>query len=227
MSDSLTQKGASLYLFEKLFSDYPALLSCKDSIKEAFFTLVTSFSNNRKLLVCGNGGSSADADHIVGELMKDFKLKRKAEKSLIDKLGSLYGKEGEIIGKDLQQGLPAISLSAHQSLFTAFLNDVGADNVFAQQVYGYGEAGDTLLAISTSGNSRNVCNAIKVAKAIGIKTIALTGSTGGKLSELCDISIVASESATDKIQEYHLPIYHALCAMLEEHFFSVETKKWK
>lgn len=215
--------GSSLVLFEKLLCDYSGLLPCKKSIEEAFATLVASFSNKGKLLICGNGGSSADADHIVGELMKGFMLKRKAEKSLVDKLGDLYGEEGEAIGKDLQKGLPAISLSAHQSLFTAFLNDIGATNVFAQQVYGYGKIGDVLLAISTSGNSKNVCNAVKVANVLGVKSIALTGAAGGKLSELCEVSINVPATDTVKIQEYHLPVYHALCAMLEEHFFGGEA----
>ena len=161
--------------------------------------------------MCGNGGSASDAEHIVGELMKGFYRQR-----------SLSREEKEIFGElgdNLQEALPAISLTGHPALSTAFMNDVDPEMVFAQQVYGYGRKGDVLMALTTSGNSRNVLNAARVARAKGMKVVGLTGRDGGSLKELCDVCIIVPGQATADIQEYHLPVYHTICAMLEESFF--------
>lgn len=192
-----------------LFERYPQLNICKKDIEKALFLMVDTYKKGGKILVCGNGGSAADADHIVGELMKGFLKARK----ITDK------KIPQELREKLQGALPAISLSAHASLMTATINDNDADMVFAQQVYGYAKTDDLLIAISTSGNSKNVVNAVKVAKSLGVKAVALTGETGGTLKDLADTTICAPESETYKIQEYHLPIYHYLCASVEEEIF--------
>ena len=171
--------------------------------------MIDTYKKGGKILVCGNGGSSADADHIVGELMKGFLKSRKVTDERIP----------QELREKLQGALPAISLSAHTSLMTATINDNDADMVFAQQVYGYAKDNDLLIAISTSGNSKNVVNAVKVAKSLGVKTIALTGETGGELKQFADVTICAPSTETYKIQEYHLPIYHYLCTKVEEEFF--------
>ena len=192
-----------------LFERYPQLNICKNDIENALSLMIDTYKKGGKILVCGNGGSSADADHIVGELMKGFLKDRKVTDERIP----------QELREKLQGALPAISLSAHTSLMTATINDNDADMVFAQQVYGYAKENDLLIAISTSGNSKNVVNAVKVAKSLGIKTIALTGKTGGELKQLADVTICAPSTETYKIQEYHLPIYHYLCAKVEEEFF--------
>ncbi len=194
---------------KELIDRYPQLNICKNDIENALLLMIDTYKNGGKIIVCGNGGSSADADHIVGELMKGFLKDRK----VIDE------RMPQELREKLQGALPAISLSAHTSLMTATINDNDADMVFAQQVYGYAKEKDLLIAISTSGNSKNVVNAVKVAKALGTKTLALTGETGGMLKEMADVTICAPETETYKIQEYHLPIYHYLCAKVEEEFF--------
>lgn len=197
---------------KRMTERYPALEGAAEDVKEAYEILKECFEKDGKLLVCGNGGSAADAEHIVGELMKGFYKKRpisEAQKATI----------GEI-GKDLQDALPAIALTGHPALSTAFLNDVNPEMVFAQQVYGYGRQGDVLMALTTSGNSENVLNAVTVAKAKGMKVIGMTGRDGGKLKELCDVCIIVPAQVTADIQEYHLPVYHTICAMLEENFFA-------
>lgn len=188
---------------------YPQLNICKNDIENALALMIDTYKKGGKILVCGNGGSSADADHIVGELMKGFLKSRKVTDERIP----------QELREKLQGALPAISLSAHTSLMTATINDNDADMVFAQQVYGYAKDNDLLIAISTSGNSKNVANAVKVAKALGVKAIALTGKTGGELKQLADVTICAPSTETYKIQEYHLPIYHYLCAKVEEEIF--------
>lgn len=195
-----------------LFERYPKLNICKNDIENALALMIDAYKNGGKILVCGNGGSASDADHIVGELMKGFLKERKVTDERIP----------QELREKLQGALPAISLCAHNSLITATINDNDADMIFAQQVYGYANENDLLIAISTSGNSKNVVNATKVAKALGIKTIALTGETGGELKNLADITICAPSTETYKIQEYHLPIYHYLCAKVEEEFFDKE-----
>ena len=192
-----------------LFERYPQLNICTKDIKKALALMIDTYKNGGKILVCGNGGSASDADHIVGELMKGFLKDRKVTDERIS----------QELREKLQGALPAISLCAHTSLMTATMNDNDADMIFAQQVYGYANENDLLIALSTSGNSKNVVNAVKVAKALSVKTIALTGETGGMLKEMADVAICAPSTETYKIQEYHLPIYHYLCAKIEKEFF--------
>jgi len=206
-------------IFTSLFTQYPALTVCQDAIEQAFLILQACYQNKGKLLVCGNGGSAADAEHIVGELMKGFMLKRPLSTEQRAKLTTLFPADGDYLADHLQGALPAIALTGQLALSTAFLNDVAGDMVFAQQVYGYAQPTDALLAISTSGNSKNVLNAIKVAKALGVKTIGLTGQQGGQMNKLCDVVVRVPAGEVYVIQEYHLPVYHTLCRMLEVEFF--------
>lgn len=194
-----------------LIERYPALAQMRGAIEQAYRILEECYENGSKLLVCGNGGSAADSDHIVGELMKGFYKQR----MLPTEERKRFGEQGE----KLQGALPAIALTQHGALSTAFLNDVDPAMVFAQQVYGYGRGGDVFLGLSTSGNSANVVLAAKVAAAKGMKVITMTGRNGGKLKELSDVCMIVPAQVTADIQEYHLPVYHTLCAMLEEHFF--------
>lgn len=209
------------YGIDELIEKYPSLSICKKNILEAFEILVQCFLSGHKLLIAGNGGSSADADHIVGELMKGFKKSRRINEDLARRIIEIDPVHGKELSESLQQGLPAIALHNHQALNTAFINDVyyGGSLTFAEQVLGYGQCGDVLLAISTSGNSQNVFNACVVAKAKGLMIIGLTGKDGGQLKNISDVTIIAPSSETFEIQEYHLPIYHLLCLMLEEKFF--------
>ena len=204
-----------------LIERYPSLASCKEEIIKAYNLLEECFSNGNKLLIAGNGGSCADAEHIVGELMKGFKLKRKCSAQFAEKLKNIDSTRGVELAESLQGGLPAIALDGHQALNTAFINDVAGGGLltYAQQVYGYGKAGDVLLGISTSGNSKNVMNATVVARALGIKVIGLTGAKGGELATVADVAIKVPSTETYMIQELHLPVYHTLCLMLEDHFF--------
>ncbi len=194
-----------------LIERYPALAQMRGAIEQAYRLLEECYEKGGKLLVCGNGGSAADSDHIVGELMKGFYKQR----MLPTEERKRFGEQGE----KLQGALPAIALTQHGALSTAFLNDVDPAMVFAQQVYGYGQGGDIFLGLSTSGNSANVVLAAKVAAAKGMKVITMTGRNGGKLKELSDVCMIVPAQVTADIQEYHLPVYHTLCAMLEEHFF--------
>lgn len=204
---------------EILLTRYPQLQSVSVDMMAAFELMKNSFLDGGKLLIAGNGGSAADAEHIVGELMKAFTLPRKldqqSQKALIDVDGSM----GKILAENLQGALPAIALDGHMSLTTAYMNDVEPLLCFAQQVNGYGRAEDVLLAISTSGNSKNVLYAAVTAKAKGMKVIGLTGEKGSKLSQLADVCIRVPQTETYMVQELHLPIYHCLCLMLEEEFF--------
>lgn len=202
-----------------LVSRYPLLEGCKDNILRTYSLLENCYTNGGKLLIAGNGGSAADAEHIVGELMKGFKLPRKCSTSFAEKLNQISPELGLHLSECLQGGLPAIALDGHFALSTAFLNDVDAAVGFAQQVYGYGKPGDVLLAISTSGNSLNVLYAATVAKALGMKVVGLTGQKESKLSAIADITVQVPEIETYRIQEYHLPVYHCLCLMLEKQFF--------
>ena len=210
-------KLTTKYHLDKLLEIHPELSIIKESLICGFDTMSHSFRNHGKLLVCGNGGSASDADHIVGELMKGFMLNRPEDKFLAEKLNG-YDDSGKL-SNSLQLAFPAINLSAHVALNTAICNDISSDMAFAQQVLGYGNEGDVLLGISTSGNSKNVINAAKVAKALGLETIGLTGEDGGNMNELFDVLIKAPSIFTASIQEMHLPIYHTLCAMLEEEFY--------
>ena len=192
-------------IFDNLFEDYNILTRVKNEIKSAYDIIKECYANKKKTLICGNGGSAADSEHIVGEFMKGFLLKRPVE----------------IGGIKLQGALRSISLVSHTSLITAVSNDNGADLIFAQQVYGYMDEGDVLIALSTSGNAVNVINAAITAKAMNGRVIAFTGETGGKLKNICDAAITLPFSETYKIQEYTLPVYHAICAMIESEFFDL------
>ena len=203
----------------KVVDRYPELEPLQTVIFEAGEVLSSTYAAKKKLMVCGNGGSASDSEHIVGELMKGYFLKREVPQGFRDALVKNHPAEGDYLAKHLQGALPAISLVSQSALISAYANDVAADMVYAQQVYGYGEAGDALLALSTSGNSTNVLNAVKVAAAMGIHTIGLTGAKGDRLAALCDVCIKVPKESTPEVQELHLPIYHAICEMLEERFF--------
>ena len=200
-----------------LFDRYPTLRACERDLRAAFDLLATAYRNGNKLLVCGNGGSAADSEHIVGELMKGFLKRRPISEADAAKLEAVAG--GKEIAGRLQGTLAAISLPSQTSLLTAVANDGDYDLTFAQQVYGLGRAGDVLLAISTSGNSANVNNAAIVAKAFGLKSIALTGKSGGALAPLVDLAIKVPSDNVAEIQELHLPVYHWLSTELEAAFF--------
>lgn len=208
----------SKYLTE-LTGRYPALRQVEQEIQKAYDILASCYTNGGKLLIAGNGGSCADAEHIVGELMKGFVKKRELNEEFKKKLIEADPERGQRLAEKLQNGLPAIALTGHNGLSTAFSNDVDGDMVFAQQTLGYGKPGDVFLGISTSGNSKNVMYGVTVAKAKGMKVISLTGRDGGLLKDASDVAIVVPETETFKIQELHLPVYHAICLMLEEHFF--------
>ncbi len=204
---------------EELINRYPKLCAVQRSIEDAYLALEDTYIHGGKLLVAGNGGSAADAEHIVGELMKSFRKPRNVPPDFADALKAVDHKRGAKLAGNLEQSLTAISLVTHEALSTAYINDADGPGVFAQQLYGYGRSGDVFLGISTSGNSENVIYASIVAKAMGIKVIGLTGEDGGKLAETADIAIKVPEKETYKIQELHLPVYHCLCLMLEERFF--------
>lgn len=204
---------------DTLIDRYPKLIVCKEDIIKAYEILEEAYTQERKLLVCGNGGSASDSEHIVGELMKEFKLKRKVYADQAEAMKQIDPEMGATLAENLQGALPAICLTGHSSLTTAFMNDANADLVFAQQVNGYGKANDVFLGISTSGNSKNVCYAAITAKAKGLKVIGLTGAKDSKMTVLGDVCIRVPETETYKIQELHLPVYHCLCLMLEDHFF--------
>ena len=206
-------------MIKELIKRYPALECCKEQIEAARDTLIECYEQGGKLLLCGNGGSSADCDHIVGELMKGFLLKRPINEADKARMRADSPELSDKTLNSLQMGLPAISLTSINALNSAFANDVDPELIYAQSVFALGKADDVLIAISTSGNARNVCEAAKVARAIGMKVIALTGRDGGKLKSLSDICVIAPECETYKIQELHLPIYHYLCAEVEKHFF--------
>lgn len=198
---------------------YPALKSVEDDIAEAYQILEDSYKNGGKLLVAGNGGSAADAEHIVGELMKGFKLPRKPQSDFADKLIRENAELGATLAENLQGALPAIALDGHPALSTAYMNDCEPLLCFAQQVNGYGKTGDVFLGISTSGNSKNVLYAATTAHAKGMKVIGLTGAKSSKLEQMSDVCIKVPQTETYMIQELHLPVYHCLCLMLEDVFF--------
>jgi D-sedoheptulose 7-phosphate isomerase len=204
---------------QQLIERYPKLAGISDSLQKTAKMLITSFENEGKLLIAGNGGSAADADHITGELMKGFVKKRGVSGAFAETLRRIDSEAGNDIACAIQGGLPAISLSSHTALLTASINDMDKNMMYAQQVYGYGSAGDVFMGISTSGNAKNVLYAMITAKAKNLKTIALSGGNGGALAGYADIAIIVPETETYKIQELHLPVYHTLCLMIEEHFF--------
>lgn len=206
-------------IFDSLFIRYPVLEGCKSSIYKAFELLKETVLRQNILYLAGNGGSAADSEHIVGELMKSFMAKRPIDTKLADKLKSLYGEEGEKLSLDLEGGFRAVSLPSLISLSTAIINDVNSDVMFAQMLNSIGVEGDVFWGISTSGNSKNIVKAAMLAKAKGLKVMALVGQKECKLDALCDVIIHVPETETYKVQELHLPVYHALCAMLESEFY--------
>ena len=206
-------------MLNELLRRYPVLEICKGDIETAKDALIECYKNDGKVMICGNGGSCADSDHIVGELRKGFLKQRPlSEEQKTEMKNNTSLVDDELLSK-LQGGLPAIALPSFTALNSAFCNDVDSELIYAQSLMGLARKNDVLIAISTSGNSKNVFGAVKVAKALGIKVIGLTGNTGGKLKEFSDISICAPEAETFKIQELHLPIYHYLCAAVEDYFF--------
>lgn len=204
---------------DELCSRFPVLSVCKNDIEKTAEALIRSFENGGKLLVAGNGGSCADSDHISGELLKSFVKKRRPSAQLIDSIRKIHSDTGEYLADKLQGSLPVIALTNNAALMTASLNDVDGNVMFAQQVNGYGKKEDVFLGISTSGNSRDIVYPAVVAKAKGLKTVALTGKDGGKMKGIADICIIVPEQETFKIQELHLPVYHALCLEVEEYFW--------
>lgn len=216
LKDTTTNK------ISELIARYPALEICRKDLISATEKICKCFSDGNKILICGNGGSAADSLHIVGELMKGFNLPRKIEdfdKNFVEEAEKIFPADIDYFKKNLQCALPAISLIGESALSTAVANDNAADLIFAQQVFGLGKRGDILLAISTSGNSANVLYAAKVAKVLGLEIISLTGRTGGKLKNISDVTICAPADSAFTIQEFHLPIYHALCIAAENEFF--------
>lgn len=203
-----------------LLTRYPGLACIQRDIILGYLLLEETFKNGNKLLIAGNGGSAADAEHMVGELMKSFRLSRTADNEFVGKLLKVDKEMGRQLAENLQGGLPAMALSNHPALTSAYLNDVEGTQGYAQQVYGYGKKGDLYLGISTSGNSRNILYGAVAAKAMGIKVLGLTGELGGRLKEFSDVIVAVPEKETYIVQEYHLPIYHCWCLMLEERFFA-------
>lgn len=201
---------------------YPQLNEVKKQIIDAYLILEECYINGGKLLIAGNGGSAADAEHCVGELMKGFKMQRKPDSEFAQKLKGVDSELGAVLAENLQGALPAIALDGHPALTSAYMNDCEPLLCFAQQVNGYGKSGDVLLGISTSGNSENVLYAATVAKAKGMSVIGLTGAKDSRLAEMADVCIKAPQTETYMIQELHLPIYHCLCLILEDKFFGSE-----
>ena len=199
-------------IFNELYERYPQLKGCAGEIAKSFDILLTCFRSGGKVLVCGNGGSASDAEHIVGELLKKFRKHREVDAAVAAKLPP------ELVGR-LEGSLPAVSLVSMSGILTAFANDVAWETAFAQQVLGLGRPGDVLVALSTSGNSANCVNAATVARAKGLKVISLTGRGGGRLGACADAAVAVPETETFKVQELHLPVYHALCAAVEEELF--------
>ena len=206
---------------DDLIRRYPALDRCRDSIIDGYKIMEECYEHDGKLLIAGNGGSAADAEHMAGELMKRFKSPRPIPEEFAARLVEVDPVRGKYLAESIERPLMAIPLVAHEAMTTAFMNDVDAQGVFAQQLYGFGRPGDVFLGISTSGNSKNVISASVVARAMGIKVIGLTGASGGELASVCDVVVKVPETETYIIQELHLPIYHCWCLMLEEHFFGV------
>jgi phosphoheptose isomerase len=217
IDDGMVEKMSPI--LDKLFQKYQHLNTCRDEILTAFEILKLSYRAGGKLLICGNGGSAADSEHIVGELMKGYRKRREISKAFQDQLVNEFGPDGFYLAESLQGALPAISLASHTSLMTAISNDIGADCLFAQQVFGLGCLNDVLLGISTSGNSKNVRHAFQIARLKGMKTICLAGENTDRMKDICDVVISVPWRDTYEVQESHVAVYHALCGMLEEEFF--------
>lgn len=206
-----------------LIDRYPVLEACKEDIISGYELLEECYTNGGKLLIAGNGGSAADAEHIAGELMKRFKTPRPIPNELKERLIEIDPVRGENLSKNLERPLMAIPLVAHEALTTAYINDVDGLGVFAQQLYGFGKKNDVFLGISTSGNSQNVMSATVVARALGIKVLGLTGELGGELNMVSNVCVKVPETETYRIQELHLPVYHCWCLMLEDYFFGADA----
>lgn len=206
-----------------LIERYPVLEVCKEDIISGYELLEECYTKGGKLLIAGNGGSAADAEHIAGELMKRFKTPRPIPNELKERLIKIDPVRGENLSKNLERPLMAIPLVAHEALTTAYINDVDGLGVFAQQLYGFGKKNDVFLGISTSGNSQNVMSATVVARALGIKVLGLTGELGGELNMVSNVCVKVPETETYRIQELHLPVYHCWCLMLEDHFFGANA----
>lgn len=204
----------------KLIDAHPNFAHLEQPIASCVEMLADVVKSGGKILTCGNGGSAADAEHIVGELMKGFLLPRELQANQKIVLEKMYSDTGIELASNLQQAIPAISLVAGVSLTTAFANDVSAEYVFAQQVFGLAKEGDVLWGMTTSGNSKNVIHAFRVARALKVKTLGFTGGCGGGLASLCDVEIRAPHTSTPIIQEMHLQLYHTVCADLEALLFS-------
>lgn len=211
-------KETTKKIYEELFERYPVLTGIRENVAKVFEMVKTTYEQGGTLYCGGNGGSSSDSEHIVGELLKSFKKHRNIDAKTANNLLN-FGEEGEYLLSKLEGALPAVSLISQTGILTAFSNDKSWDTAIAQQVYGLGRKEDCLLVLSTSGNSQNCVYAVLVAKAKGMKTIGFAGATGGKLKELCDECICVPEKETYLVQELHLPVYHCLCAMLEEELF--------
>jgi D-sedoheptulose 7-phosphate isomerase len=203
-----------------LCAEYPSLNSLKEDLARAAEMIIDCYEKGGKLLLCGNGGSSADADHLAAELMKSFETKRTLDSSLKKRLSEISVSRGDYLGEKLEHALPAISLVSNSALTSAISNDTGPALVFAQQIVGLGNEGDVLVAISTSGNSSNVVDACITAKALNLNIIGLTGESGGKMKEFCDVVLNVPEKKTARVQELHLPVIHALCRITENHFYN-------
>jgi D-sedoheptulose 7-phosphate isomerase len=204
---------------EDLVKRYPQLETVREQIMAAYEVLERCYENGGKLLLAGNGGSASDCEHMAGELMKRFRIPRPLSKELSQRLAEIDPVRGAQLAQNLEMGLTAVPLVAHEALSTAYINDVDGYGVYAQQLLGFARPGDVFMGISTSGNSRNVMNAVILAKALELPVIGLTGADGGELGRAADVAIKVPETETYKIQELHLPVYHCLCMMLEEHFF--------
>lgn len=207
---------------EVLMQRYPKLLEVKQDIIDAYFIFEECYEHDGKLLIAGNGGSAADSEHIAGELMKRFETPRPVTDEFKKRLLAVDPVKGADLAPNLERGLMAIPLVAHEAMTTAYINDVDGYGVFAQQLYGFGRPGDVFLGISTSGNSKNILSATVVARALGIKIVGLTGNTGGELAKVADVAVIVPEQRTYMIQEFHLPIYHCWCLMLESKFFGMD-----
>jgi len=204
---------------DQLCERYPVLSDLRNNIADGAGMIIDCYSGGGKLLICGNGGSSADADHFAAELMKSFESRRPLDESLKERLSEISGSRGRHLGESLEHALPAISLPSNTALATAISNDIDPSLIYAQQVMGYGNEGDVLIGISTSGNSQNIVDACITAKALNLNVIGITGITGGKMKHYCDLLVNVPETRTAWVQELHLPVLHTLCLMVEDHFY--------
>jgi len=207
-------------LIDRLRERYPALSGIRNSVSEAAEMIIDCYTRGGKLMICGNGGSSAEADHFTGELMKSFELRRPLDDSFKKRLQDISPKRGRYLAENLEHGLPAISLSSNSSVILAVGNDIDLSLVFAQQVIGYGNENDILIGISTSGNSKNITDACITAKALNLNVIGITGKTGGKMKQYCDVIVKIPETGTALVQEVQLPVIHTICRIVEYHFYS-------